>query len=222
MTETNIEKSSSGSWEVQHGNVNKHQEDIPSQSPQGIPPGLPKEMWVEYLFKTEELKLEHKRLELEAEVQLRRLQFEQETFTRHPIGESQFVKIPRLTANDDIDVYFKTFENLAKMYKLPKREWVARLAPELTGKARAAYASLSLAESSDYDTLKQVILAKYEVSAESYRAKFRARYKQRDESLREWVNDLGQQFDGWIEYSGRKPDDAHGIRELMVMDQALS
>ncbi|KAJ8019371.1 hypothetical protein HOLleu_42079 [Holothuria leucospilota] len=53
-------------------------------------------------------------------------------------------RVPRLKATDDIDIYFKTFDNLAKIYGWPEAEWAARLAPELTGEARAAYASLSL------------------------------------------------------------------------------
>ncbi|KAJ8024877.1 hypothetical protein HOLleu_34913 [Holothuria leucospilota] len=130
--------------------------------------------------------------------------------------------LTRLNATDDIDVYFKTFVNLAKIYGRPEAKLTARLAPGLTGKARSAYASLSVEECNDYPTLKRVVLAKYEISAESYRVAFRSRYKRLDEGLREWISDLGHQFDGWLEYAGVQYTDAKGLRELMVIDQALS
>lgn len=42
---------------------------------------------------------------------------------------ARFTNLPRLNTTDDIDVYFKMFENLAKIYRLPEAEWAARLAP---------------------------------------------------------------------------------------------
>ncbi|KAJ8020233.1 hypothetical protein HOLleu_39768 [Holothuria leucospilota] len=206
--------SSSGTWEV-HSDV--------QALPEGIPLGLPKEIWVEYLCAS-------KRIEKEAKFNLKKLEIEKDLTNAQGNGtqmvnwphNARFTMLPRLNATDDIDVYFKTFENLAKIYGWPEAEWAAKLAPELTGKARSAYAPLSAEECNDYPTLKRVVLAKYERSAESYRVAFRSRYKRRDEGLRERISDLGPQFDGWLEYAGVQNTDAKGIRELMVNDQALS
>ncbi|KAJ8034307.1 hypothetical protein HOLleu_21086 [Holothuria leucospilota] len=113
-------------------------------------------MWVQYLC-------EFKRIEKEAELNLKRLEIERDHIAQsntrpmegldHCQG-ARHSRVPRLKVTDDIDIYFKTFQNLAKIYGWP--EWAARLAPELTGKARAAYASLPLEDYCDYSKLKKL------------------------------------------------------------------
>ena len=62
---------------------------------------------------------------------------------------------------------------------------------------------------------------KYEVNAETYRAKFRNRERKTGETIREMVHDLNQSFQNWVKYSDINKDDAQGIFQLMIIDQAM-
>ena len=93
--------------------------------------------------------------------------------------------------------------------------------PSLSGKAKEAYVNLSIEDSQHYDKLKEAILDKYQINAETYRVKFRTSTRQEDQSVTEWVNELDHQFSGWIKYSNVKEDDAKGIKEIMIIEQAI-
>ena len=50
------------------------------------------------------------------------------------------VKVAKLTKNDNIKVYFTTFEQLMVVYEVKKDKWAFKLAPHLVGKGQQAYA----------------------------------------------------------------------------------
>ena len=79
---------------------------------------------------------------------------------------------------------------------------------------------MSLDEATDYETLKKTILLKYEVNAETYRAKFRNRERKTGETG-EMVHDLNQSFQNWVKYADINKNDAKGISQLMIIDQAM-
>ena len=153
-----------------------------------LPNGMPPELWLEYV-----------RIQADKEIQLRTLQLKEKELEHNmavfgpktpkdnKLPEGKFRK---LLDNEDIDTYLRAFEHLAHSNKWPKESWCQRLAPELTGKAFEVYANLSLDEATDYETLKKAILLKYEVNAETYRAKFRNRERKTGETIREMVHDL--------------------------------
>ncbi|XP_072019070.1 uncharacterized protein [Amphiura filiformis] len=133
------------------------------------------------------------------------------------------VKVPKHDdEKDEIDVYLECFEKVAIMNNWNKKNWCLYLVPELTGKAKLAYRRLSKEHITDYDKLKQSILDAYELNAETYRRKFRSKEKGQDQSVKEWVTELQQISEKWIQQSGVKLDDGKAIRELIVMDQVLT
>lgn len=79
-----------------------------------------------------------------------------------------------LTPDDDIEHFLTTFERMAQVCRWPREEWAVRLVPLLTGKARSAYVHMDIADSEVYDKVKDAILAKYEITADTYRRRFRA------------------------------------------------
>ncbi|XP_071944659.1 uncharacterized protein [Antedon mediterranea] len=84
------------------------------------------------------------------------------------------VQIAKLSDSDDIENYLTTFERIANTYEWRKEHWVVKLIPHLTGKARAAYASLPVTESNQYDIVKKAILQRYDITEETYRQRFRS------------------------------------------------
>lgn len=60
------------------------------------------------------------------------------------------------------------FERIALACRWRKNDWVFRLTPLVTGKAKGAYVHMDIDESLDYDKVKTAILNKYEINPETY------------------------------------------------------
>ena len=52
-------------------------------------------------------------------------------------------------------------------YDVPKARWVFKLAPNLTGRAQQGYTALSIDDAGEYDQVKQAIVARYDINAET-------------------------------------------------------
>lgn len=70
------------------------------------------------------------------------------------IEKDRQVKVTKLTEADDIEAYPTTFERLMRAYDVLPDRWSFKLAPQLVGKARQAYAAMN----ADYEHLKKAIL----------------------------------------------------------------
>ena len=68
------------------------------------------------------------------------------------------------------------------LYKWPKEDWSVRLIPILTSKAQSLFVAMSPSSTKDYDILKEVVLKKYDINAETYHQQFRARETPVEES----------------------------------------
>ena len=81
--------------------------------------------------------------------------------------------LQKLSADDDIEHFLEMFERTAKQRRWPEDVWAMQLAGLLTGKAMAAYANLSVGAANDYHAVRQAILRRYQVNAETHRQQFR-------------------------------------------------
>ncbi|XP_047218926.1 uncharacterized protein LOC124866918 [Girardinichthys multiradiatus] len=116
-------------------------------------------------------------------------------------GQSQFSlepKLQKLTSEDDIEHFLVTFERIAAACRWPKADWVFRLIPLLTGKARSAYVHMDVDETLNYDNVKTAILKKYDINPETYRQRFCSLYVYPDESPKELYVRLKELFGKWI------------------------
>ena len=196
--------------------------------PEGIPVGLPKEMWIQYLTIQAEVKVKEIELENTKQIKLKELELKEPNqnncnSNRNQENESvKTLKFRKLHPTEDIDLYLRAFERFALNNNLPKQYWATKLAPELTGSAFEVYATLTFEESNDYDTLKSAILKKCEISAETFRSKFRSRDRNPNETVGEWVHDLTHYLNNWIEFSDVDKTDGLKIIELMAMEQAMN
>ena len=68
-----------------------------------------------------------------------------------------------------------TFERLAAASQWPLDTWALCLVPLLKGKARAAFVAMNIEDSHDYIKVKQAVLRKFEINAETYRQRFRSK-----------------------------------------------
>ena len=76
------------------------------------------------------------------------------------------VVLAKFTEGDDVDVFLTTFERVMNGYKIPEGRWAIQLAPQLSGKAQQAYASLSAEAAANYQEVKKAILRRYDVCEE--------------------------------------------------------
>ena len=80
--------------------------------------------------------------------------------------------MPKLTEVDDVEHYLTTFERVATAYKWSKEVWMMKLAPLLSGKAQAAYASMGIEECSNCEKVREAVFRQYNICEETYRQPF--------------------------------------------------
>ena len=86
------------------------------------------------------------------------------------------------------------------------------------GRARSAFVAMSPSHTNDYDLVKEAMLKKYEISAETYRQRFRTGQTPADESPQELYIRLKDLFCKWVRYDiGGK----EAVMETMVLEQYL-
>ncbi|XP_048852782.1 uncharacterized protein LOC125720913 [Brienomyrus brachyistius] len=120
------------------------------------------------------------------------------TFTGQPRSFSD-PKLEKLMDDDDVEHFLLTFERIAAACRWPKLDWVFRLLPLLTGKARSAYVQMDLDESNDYDCVKAAILRKYDINPEAYRQRFRSSEVGRGETPKELYVRLKELYNKWTQ-----------------------
>ena len=141
---------------------------------------------VDNLVRLKEIELEMKRAELEqrkfeANMVMERFRIEEENKQAIRLREldinqtsapqsggfdvSKNIRLVPPFSEKDVDKYFTMFERVAVSFKWPKTQWTMLLQCVLVGKAQDAYASLSVDDSLNYDTVKEAILRTYEFGA---------------------------------------------------------
>ncbi|XP_026094089.1 uncharacterized protein LOC113066406 [Carassius auratus] len=136
---------------------------------------------------------------------------------RGPIHRSE-TPVPVLQPGDDIESYLRRFERLARTWQWPREEWSCRLVPLLTGQALEAYLAMDENLADGYDHLKDALLQKFNISAETYRQRFRAVNIPEGESPTETYHRLRNLFQRWV-----RPDlhSKEEIGELIILEQLL-
>ena len=95
---------------------------------------------------------ELKRDEMEQTIRMRELELrDKELEIQKSVGvvpssnkaTSKNVKLPKFVEGQDPDIFLKSFEKLAALYKWEKFEWPIRIIPLLSGKALEAYSRLN-------------------------------------------------------------------------------
>jgi len=90
----------------------------------------------------------------------------------------------------------------------------------LSGKALEAYSRLSDFESRDYDQIKAAILTRYELTAETYREKFRVSKQGQDESFKEYNVRMENFLRRWCERES-VGNDFDKMYDLILKEQLM-
>ncbi|CAM5173129.1 unnamed protein product [Eretmochelys imbricata] len=128
-------------------------------------------------------------------------------------------QLPELTPEDDIEVYLASFERVAEACHWPRREWVTRLLPSLTGKAQQAISSLDARDARDYGKVKAAILRGCNISTEMQRLHFRQFRYQEAKGPQEVCSRLRELSHRWLKPEIRTKEQ---IMELLILEQFLT
>uniref|UniRef100_A0A8C8SP96 Uncharacterized protein n=1 Tax=Pelusios castaneus TaxID=367368 RepID=A0A8C8SP96_9SAUR len=129
------------------------------------------------------------------------------------------LQLPELAPGDDIEAYLANFEHVANACQWPRGEWVTRLVPALSGKARLAYSSLEARDSRDYGKVKAAILQGEGTHLEMRRRHFRQFRYQEAEGPRQVYSHLQELCHRWLEPQSRSKEQ---ILELLILEQFLT
>lgn len=117
----------------------------------------------------ESIKIEMEQLARFAETQQRQLELlEGQVVWRERRRTTQ---LSPYVDGEDIENFLLTFERAMQLHDILGEEWPEHLLGVLTGKARAAFAEVNT--EADYGTIKEAVLARFEVTPEASRIKFR-------------------------------------------------
>ncbi|XP_061834174.1 uncharacterized protein [Nerophis lumbriciformis] len=119
---------------------------------------------------------------------------------------------------EDIENFLVRFERIARTWGWHQSDWACRLVPLLTGKALDAYSAMEEDASNVYADLKEALLAKFDISPETYRLQFRSTYIPPGESPKETYNRLKGLYRRWIKPEQRSKED---IAELFILEQMI-
>nr|XP_023650828.1 amyloid-beta A4 precursor protein-binding family A member 2 isoform X3 [Paramormyrops kingsleyae] len=128
---------------------------------------------------------------------------------------------PKMTpheARENIEHFFLCFERLARTWHWPEREWAHRLIPLLTGKELEDYTSVGEDAACSYSDLKEALLAKFSISPETYRLRFRFMVTPDNETPKETYRRLKELYHQWMKPDQRSKED---IGEVIILEQLL-
>ena len=109
---------------------------------------------------------------------------------------SPHLKMAPYQETEDIQDFIEAFEGVMKIQKVNKSQWMLRLTPLLSGKARTVCTDLGA--TMDYDGVKKAILEHYNVNAERCRRKFRDHTWTKDQDPTEWISKGMKLMKRWL------------------------
>ena len=145
---------------------------------------------------------------VQKEIELQRMRYETQTLeSRAGQGQNSssvqpIAKLPKLPCFDErhdcIDAYLQRFERFAESAKWVRESWSINLSALLKGKSLEVYSRLSPDDAKNYDTLKQELLKRFQLTEEGFHSKFRTSKPEVGESPSQFVARLCNYLDRWM------------------------
>ncbi|MEL7309413.1 MAG: hypothetical protein AAGK05_17185 [Pseudomonadota bacterium] len=122
---------------------------------------------------------------------------------------------------DELDSYLNRFERFAKSNGWDKSTWSSSLSALLTGRALDVYSRLSDSDASHYESLKEALLKRYELTESGFRHRFRNSKPEIGESPEQFITRLRNYLQRWIELSGTDQN-SYGVCDLFTQEPFIS
>ncbi|GFT52615.1 uncharacterized protein TNCV_3765191 [Trichonephila clavipes] len=126
--------------------------------------------------------------------------------------------VPKFDAkNADINLFFEIFERQAKKEKVAEDRWVSQLIPLLPIEIAEIVAKEPLEKSDDYPHIKNLLLARFQLTPIALRDRFESHQRRPGAMLADLVFELRPYLDNWL--AGMKVGDFAALKELLVTEQ---
>ncbi|XP_040195045.1 uncharacterized protein LOC120928035 [Rana temporaria] len=135
------------------------------------------------------------------------------TFRKLPFRAFKLFK----EGEEEIEAFLQDFERLCQIHEVLSQDWVVLLASNLTGRAADAYRALEDEDAKDYDRVKEALLARFAITPEASRIKFRESRKQTDTTYVEWAHRLQRNLKSW--FQGSHANTIEDITQLVLLEQ---
>ena len=123
-------------------------------------------------------------------------------------------------SEDEIDEFLDRFEKLATTYGLSQDKWALKLSSLLQHKSYQIYAQLTPAARNSYEEIKAALYRHFEVTATSYRHRFRNAKRRKTETFSQLTDRLRFLLQRWIQMADMG-EDYEGLMNLMLAEQIL-
>lgn len=169
----------------------------------------------ERLFKEKQMTLEHERFL--KEVELKHAALLHTCHVESPAFDAaRNIRLVPPFVEKDVEKYFPHFECVATLSKWPEPAWTLLLQSVLVGKAQEAYSTLSIRESTVYETVKGAILRAYEIVPEAYRQRFRGLNKPDQQTYVDFAKEKEALFSRWC--TSQKADTKEDLKQLILLE----
>lgn len=118
---------------------------------------------------------------------------------------------------DEMDVYLQMFERQCGLQGVNKADWVTLLVSRLTGRAAEAYNNVPDEISQDYDRVKERLLARFGITPEAHRLRFRNLRRKEREPYTEWAHQMTRAAESWM--TGRQAVTMADALQLILLEQ---
>ncbi|XP_055932090.1 uncharacterized protein LOC129962368 [Argiope bruennichi] len=136
---------------------------------------------------------------------------------KHNSSELQKILQKFNSKNDDISLYLVIFERQAKRLRIDETDWVTQLMPLLPSDVVQIIAREPEEESNVYEYVKELLLRRFKLSAETFRLRFVQHQKRMESSWRDLAFELRSFLEEWLD--GVNVKDFESLKDLMVVDQ---
>jgi len=140
----------------------------------------------------------------------------------HSAVNAKMPKMPYFDEDKDcMDAYLYPFERFAEVQRWKKDTYAVCLSALLKGKALEVYARLPIDQANDYDSLKEALLKRFQLSEDGFKRKFRTAKADTGESPAQFITQLASYLQRWVELA--KVDQTYeGLSVLIIREQYLS
>ncbi|RDD35915.1 hypothetical protein TrispH2_012171 [Trichoplax sp. H2] len=105
--------------------------------------------------------------------------------------------LKKMKDSDELEAFLKVFEVQARAAELPEEHWGISLGGYLSGKALSEYAKLEVQDYENYEEIKEYLLQRMSLGADTYRAKLLDSTPALGETYQEWATSITDLMERW-------------------------
>ncbi|XP_076030622.1 uncharacterized protein LOC143018919 [Oratosquilla oratoria] len=163
------------------------------------------------------MQLEIEKIRAEKEIRLKEIEVMGAQGGRNGGGgkDDRISQLPEFVEGE-ADDFFIQFEKLATIRKWERADWAMLVQIKFKGKAREAFACLSIHDSVNYYRVKEVVLKTVEMTPEVYRRRFRNMKKIDGQTYGDLARESSMRFDQWCR--SEEVEDFEDMRQLILLE----